>query len=242
MQCTQMMTISTWLGPCRRRHCGVKPAYSPIPRSGQPLPTKFARRPTRALSTDTASAIIGNGMAEVGAPSAPDPDALALLPGEDTEAVVLGFVQPSCSGGRAINERRFARTDEAGRDAPPPAGRRGAPGYGFQRRFPSERAASISRASVALIASMDAEQIEIVAIGPNMDSTRRARYLAPTRNSGSQARPRSGIGFGLATTSPATCGCSHHSPAVACPPGHWCSPSSFSASCSPCRSRQSPAQ
>jgi hypothetical protein len=51
---------------------------------------------------------------EVGAASAPDLNQLALLPGEDAEAVVLDFVPPS--PWRGINERRFARADEAGRN------------------------------------------------------------------------------------------------------------------------------
>jgi hypothetical protein len=57
-----------------------------------------------------------------------------LLTGEDAEAVVLDFVQPFWSGWRAIDERRFARADEAGGNAPPPAGRRRAPDCGFQAK------------------------------------------------------------------------------------------------------------
>jgi hypothetical protein len=65
---------------------------------------------------------------EVRAAAAPDLHALALFAGEDAEAVVFYFMQPSWSGWRIGDERRFARADEAGRNAPSPAGRWGAPG------------------------------------------------------------------------------------------------------------------
>jgi hypothetical protein len=55
---------------------------------------------------------------EVGAASAQDLNLLALFPGEDAEAIVLDFVQPSWSDGRAIHERGFARADEPRRRAP----------------------------------------------------------------------------------------------------------------------------
>jgi hypothetical protein len=50
-----------------------------------------------------------------------------MFAGEDAEAVVFYFMQPAGSGGRALDERRFARANEAGRNAPSPAGRWGAP-------------------------------------------------------------------------------------------------------------------
>jgi hypothetical protein len=59
--------------------------------------------------------------------TAPDLDAFALLADEDAEAVMLDFVQPTGSGGRAINERGFAGADEADRRYSCPAGRGGAP-------------------------------------------------------------------------------------------------------------------
>jgi hypothetical protein len=59
---------------------------------------------------------------EVGAASAPDLDALALLQGEDAETVVLDLVPPAGSGGRAIDKRGLARADEADRGISSPAG------------------------------------------------------------------------------------------------------------------------
>ena len=44
---------------------------------------------------------------EVRAAAAPDLRALAQLADEDAEAIMLDFVQPTGSGGRAINERGF---------------------------------------------------------------------------------------------------------------------------------------
>jgi hypothetical protein len=52
---------------------------------------------------------------EVRAAAAPDLRALAQLADEDSEAIMLDFVQPTGSGRRAINERRFAWADEADR-------------------------------------------------------------------------------------------------------------------------------
>ena len=46
---------------------------------------------------------------EVGAAAAPELHLLALLAGEDAEAVVLDFVQPAGTGGRAMR-RAWART------------------------------------------------------------------------------------------------------------------------------------
>lgn len=52
----------------------------------------------------------GESIREVGAAAAPDLDALALLPGEDAEAVMLDLVQPAGSSGREVDAREFART------------------------------------------------------------------------------------------------------------------------------------
>jgi hypothetical protein len=58
----------------------------------------------------------------VGAASAPDFDAFALLKGEDAEAVVFDLMQPAGAGGRLINECGFTRTDEDERSVQPPTG------------------------------------------------------------------------------------------------------------------------
>jgi hypothetical protein len=73
---------------------------------------------------------LGDGresIGEVRPASAPDLHPLALLAGEDSEAVMLDLVQPAGSGGRAIGERRFARADEADRRMSSPTGRGAAP-------------------------------------------------------------------------------------------------------------------
>jgi len=54
-------------------------------------------------------------LAEIGASTAPDLDALALLASEDAEAVMFHFMQPSGAGRRAINQSRLTRADEPGR-------------------------------------------------------------------------------------------------------------------------------
>ena len=64
---------------------------------------------------------------EVRAASAPDLRALAQLADKNSETVMLDFVQPTGSGGRAINERGFAWADEADRRESSPKGRRGPP-------------------------------------------------------------------------------------------------------------------
>ena len=51
----------------------------------------------------------GEATREVGAASAPDRDALALLPGDGAEAVMLDFVQPTRTGG-AGDPRAWVRT------------------------------------------------------------------------------------------------------------------------------------
>jgi hypothetical protein len=64
---------------------------------------------------------------EVGAASAPDLDAFAVLKGEDAKAVVFDFMQPAETGGRVIGERWLARTDEADPRIYSPTGRWGTP-------------------------------------------------------------------------------------------------------------------
>jgi hypothetical protein len=59
---------------------------------------------------------------EVGAASAPDLDAFALPEGEDAKAVVFDLMQPAGAGWGVINERGFARADEAERCVKPPTG------------------------------------------------------------------------------------------------------------------------
>ena len=57
---------------------------------------------------------------EVRAAAAPDLGALAVFAREDAETVVLDFVQPAGSGGRAIDQDGLARADEADRGISPP--------------------------------------------------------------------------------------------------------------------------
>ena len=52
---------------------------------------------------------------EVRAPAGPHLDALALLPGEDSVAVVFHLVQPARARGRDADENRLTELDEAGR-------------------------------------------------------------------------------------------------------------------------------
>jgi hypothetical protein len=59
---------------------------------------------------------------EVGAASAPELDALALLASENAETVVLDLVQPAGSGRRSIDQRGLAWSNEAGRRITSPAG------------------------------------------------------------------------------------------------------------------------
>jgi hypothetical protein len=56
-------------------------------------------------------------------------DAVALLQGEDAEAVVLDLVQPAGPGGRAIDQYQLAWPEEADWRIPSPTGRRGAPWF-----------------------------------------------------------------------------------------------------------------
>ena len=56
---------------------------------------------------------------EQGAASAPYVNALALLSGEDPEAVMLHLVQPAWPGGRGGDEGRAAGEDEIGRRVAP---------------------------------------------------------------------------------------------------------------------------
>jgi hypothetical protein len=68
-------------------------------------------------------------------PAATAPDLhlpLALLAGKNPETVMLDFVQPTGSGGRAIDQYGLAWADEADCRISSPTGRGGAPGYGFQ--------------------------------------------------------------------------------------------------------------
>jgi hypothetical protein len=87
------------------------------------------------------------------AAAAPDLDALALLPGEDAEAVVCHLMHPSWSCGRVGDQRRLARADEPRRRAPPPGRGRGAPGNVAQRRLPLNGVTIISPSPVAECAS-----------------------------------------------------------------------------------------
>jgi len=57
---------------------------------------------------------------------------VALLAGEDAEAVVLDLVQPAGSGGRAVDQYQLARANEADWRISSPTGRRGTPRRGFQ--------------------------------------------------------------------------------------------------------------
>jgi hypothetical protein len=69
---------------------------------------------------------------EVRAASAPDVRQFEPFAGEDAEAVVFHFVQPTGSGGRAIDQNGLTRAHEADRRISSPTGRRGAPRYRFQ--------------------------------------------------------------------------------------------------------------
>ena len=64
---------------------------------------------------------------EVGAATAPELDALALLADESAEPIVLDLVQPARSRWRPIGEGGLARSNETGCRVASPQGRQGAP-------------------------------------------------------------------------------------------------------------------
>ena len=84
---------------------------------------------------------------EQGAAATPHLDALALLSGEDPEAVMLHFMQPARPG-RAGGEDRLTRLDEAGRRGAPRTPRRDTPQHApvcKRRRRRSQRSDRIIR-------------------------------------------------------------------------------------------------
>src|ERR1700733_11227963 len=64
---------------------------------------------------------------EQGAAAAPHLDALALLAGEDPEAVVFHLMQPAWPGGRDADEGRLTGLEETGRRGAPQTRRMGMP-------------------------------------------------------------------------------------------------------------------